>query len=187
MRHPDAAAKIGPGIARIEIRKDPFFKQNVFWIIRADGSETDFSFRRCINGAEPSHRAQVLATMRLAITDQVLDYKHRALTPDARCSLTGVPLDETNVHVDHDPPFIEIARAFLAKVGGVAAVELAPPRDGILGRTFLDPLMAQRWSDFHRARATLFLTSAKANMGRGAKKVFIRRIPFSPDAQGEKG
>jgi Protein of unknown function (DUF3223) len=146
-----------------------------FWCVRTDGSETDFSYRRCVSGVEPSHRAQVLATMRSAITDQILDYKHNALTPDARCSLTGVPLDEATVHVDHDPPFIEIARAFLDSAGGVEAVKLSPPKDGILGRTFLDPVMAQRWGDFHRTRATLFLTTAEANMSRGAKKTFIRR------------
>jgi hypothetical protein len=33
----------------------------------------------------------------------------------------------------------------------------------------LDPEIARRWSDFHRARATLFLTTAKANISKGAK------------------
>jgi hypothetical protein len=174
-RHPDAPAKIGVGIDHFEIRENAFYKQNVFWLIRTDGSETDFSYRRCVSGAEVSHRAQVLATMRTAISDQIIDYKRHALTPDARCSLTGAPLDEATVHIDHDPPFIEIARAFLDDVGGVEAIELTPSEDGSIGRSFLNPLMAQRWSDFHRTRATLFLTTAEANMGRGAKKTFIRR------------
>jgi Protein of unknown function (DUF3223) len=31
-RHPDAATKIGAGIDRFEIRKDVFYKQNVFLV-----------------------------------------------------------------------------------------------------------------------------------------------------------
>jgi hypothetical protein len=173
-RHPDATKKIGVGIDHFEIRENAFYKQNVFWLIRADGSETDFSYRRCVSGIEASHRAQVLATMRTAISDQIIDYKRPALTPDARCSLTGAPLDEATVHVDHDPPFVEIARAFLDDVGGAEAIELTPSGDGSIGRSFLDPLMTRRWSDFHRARATLFLTTAEANMSKGTKKTLVR-------------
>ena len=167
-RHPDAARKIGAGIDHFEIRKNPKFPGKVFWLVRVDGTETDFSYRRCVNGAEPLHRLQVLSALRAVISDQVIDFKRRALTPDARCSLTGAPLNEENVHVDHDPPFIEIARAFFEEVG-VETIKLAPSGDGQIGRTLLDPDIARRWADFHRARATLFLTTAKANISKGAK------------------
>jgi Protein of unknown function (DUF3223) len=163
-RHPNSTAKIGVGINRFEIRKSESFGQNQFWLIREDGTATDFSYRRCVSGKDPSHRATVLAAMRRLIVDQVLDFKSRALTPDARCSLTGAPLHNANVHVDHDPPFIEIARAFFEEVGGVDAIQLAPEANGEIGRLFLDQDMARRWSDFHRARATLFLTTAEANL-----------------------
>ena len=164
VRHPNCTAKIGAGISYFEIRKSKNFGQNQFWLQRVDGTATDFSFRRCVNGKDPSHRATVLAAMRRLIVDQVLDFKSRALTPDARCSLTGAPLHNANVHVDHDPPFIEIARAFFEEVGGVEKILLAPEANGEIGRLFLDQDMARRWSDFHRARATLFLTTAEANL-----------------------
>jgi hypothetical protein len=83
--------------------------------------------------------------------------------------LTGASLNEENVRVDHDPPFIEIARAFFEEVDGVETIKLAPSGDGQIGRALLDPGIARRWSDFHRARATLFLTTAKANMSKGVK------------------
>jgi hypothetical protein len=169
-RHPDAARKIGAGIDHFEIRKNPKFPGKVFWLVRVDGTETDFSYRRCVNGAEPMHRLQVLSALRAIISDRVIDFKRHTLTPDARCSLMGASLNEENVHVDHDPPFIEIARAFFEEVGGVETIKLAPSGDGQIGRTLLDPEIARRWSDFHRARATLFLTTAKANMSKGARK-----------------
>ena len=168
--HPEAELKIGVGISHFEIRPSARFKQNTFFLVRTDGSAADFSYRSCINGPA-SRRQQVLSAMRDAIVPQILDFKSRTLTPDARCSLTGAPLNEQTVHVDHDPPFIKVARDFLQEVGGDEAIDLTPSVDGVLGRQIANPVMARRWSDFHRQRATLFLTTAQANMRKGAGRV----------------
>jgi hypothetical protein len=127
--HPQSDIKIGPGIDHFEIRRTGRFKQNVLWLIRTDGTATDISFRRCING-DVSHRTKVLAAMRAAVADQIVAFRDRALTTNARCSITGVPLTRDNLHVDHDPPFIELARAFLASEGGAENVQLTDDDDG---------------------------------------------------------
>ena len=98
------------------------------------------------------------------------------LTPDARCAITGAPLTDENVHVDHDPPFIEIARAFLKKIGGVEAINLRSASAGAFVQRFVNTDFEIRWKDFHREHATLFLTTAKANNAQGRPKfIFLRR------------
>lgn len=168
--HPDAAEKVGIGIDHFEVRANAFYKTGCLWLVRVDGTETDFSYRKCVTGTHGTHRAQVLMAMRAAISDQVADFKRRMMTPGARCSLTGVTLDEETVHVDHDPPFVQLARDFFAEAGGADAIRITPSQDGSVGRTLLDPEMERRWGDFHRQRATLFLTTARANMRKGAKR-----------------
>jgi hypothetical protein len=180
-RHPQAATKIGVGIDHFDIRRGGRFNQNVLWLVRRDGTETDISYRKCVNG-DASHRAKVLAAMRAEIADQIIGFRDRALTTDARCALSGVPLTTENLHVDHDPPFIEIAESFFGRIsGGVEAIRLTSEMDGALGRTLADRAMALDWRRFHQAGATLFLTSATANMRKGARK-----CPTSPTLRGAR-
>ena len=166
--HPIADVKIGPGIDHFEIRRGGRFNQNVLFLVRIDGTATDISFRQCING-ESSHRTKVLAAMRAAIADQVIAFRDHALTTNARCSITGIPLTRENIHVDHDPPFIEIAKAFLASEGGAENVTLTDDGDGQIGRTLADKRQMFAWQDYHRERAVLFPTDAHANMRKGRK------------------
>ena len=47
--HPQRDDKIGRGIDHFEIRTNPkFVKQRSFYLVRIDGSETDFSFVKCL-------------------------------------------------------------------------------------------------------------------------------------------
>jgi hypothetical protein len=114
--------------------------------------------------------------MRAAVVDQITSFRDRTLTKDVRCAITGVPLTRDSLHVDHDPPFAEIARAFLDKVGGAENVKLANDGDGYLGRRFADPWQAWAWQSYHRQHAKLFLTDARANMRKG-------RYRIRPDAR----
>lgn len=46
-RHPEARGKIGSGLRRFEVRAAKYGTQ-CFWIIRSDGSEEDFSYKKCV-------------------------------------------------------------------------------------------------------------------------------------------
>lgn len=46
-RHPDGPSKIGVGPKRFEVRSADYGTQ-CFWIIRTDGSEERFSYKKCI-------------------------------------------------------------------------------------------------------------------------------------------
>lgn len=45
-RHPDAIAKVGPGVRSFEVRSADYGTQ-CFWILRIDGSEERFSYKKC--------------------------------------------------------------------------------------------------------------------------------------------
>lgn len=47
--HPDAAAKMGAGIAHFSVRSADFGSK-CFWVNRIDGSTEKFSYKACIRG-----------------------------------------------------------------------------------------------------------------------------------------
>jgi hypothetical protein len=47
--NPDAAAKMGPGIAHFSVRSADFGSK-CFWVNRIDGSTEKFSYKACIRG-----------------------------------------------------------------------------------------------------------------------------------------
>ena len=68
MRHPSKDEKIGSGIDAIYVRQNPMFPtQRSFWIRRTDGTETDFSYLRCIDGCDKSARHWFNAACRYAV------------------------------------------------------------------------------------------------------------------------
>jgi len=170
-RHPAADSKIGCGVDHLEIRQTRY-KTPGFWLVRCDGSETDFSYRVCISGAQ-SHRTLVLAALRCGVADQILDFKTATLSAGARCPLSGEPLDE-KCHVDHTPPFTELAAEFVAANGGFEAIAIAPSEDGMIGRKLVDDNIRQRWAQFHRERATLCLLTPGANIQKSARALPLR-------------
>jgi hypothetical protein len=144
-----------------------------FWIVRTDGSETDFSFKSCFYDA--SHEAKVQGAMRYAILDQKLAARDLAFGRQETliCPVTGEPIRASDCHMDHDSPtFLEIADAFAEQAGGYDTVAKTSD-DGDIGRRFTDPAVAARWEKFHRERARLRPVSQHANLSvlrRGMRK-----------------
>lgn len=49
-RHDEVDEKVGVGIAHFKVDSAPEpYSGKCFWIVRADGSEIDFSFPHCLN------------------------------------------------------------------------------------------------------------------------------------------
>lgn len=51
--HPEPEKKVGSGINGFEIRQHPEWKSRCFFVIRADESVEDFSFRKCVDHILP--------------------------------------------------------------------------------------------------------------------------------------
>lgn len=159
--HPESEQKIGVGVARIEVRQN--MGSRGFWVVRTDGSATDFSFLACLT--PPTHEHDVRRALRTAVRDQVRAFRDRELVPGARCAVTMELLDGLEVHVDHDPPFEDLVRAFMAarglSFGDMAVVATA---DGATDTVLADHALAAEWSVYHAEHARLRLTTRHANL-----------------------
>lgn len=168
--HPEAEQKIGGGVRTIEVRPTPDFGKNTrgFWLVREDGSETDFSYRKCLEGGQ-SYRIKFLAACRFAIKDHVAEFKEEffRVAPSPTCTLTGTPIAPENSHVDHTPPytFDRIVQAFVT----LNALDMDDPGltmggvDGLLVPLFASPTMRDRFVTFHNNYTTLRVISPFAN------------------------
>jgi hypothetical protein len=172
--HPERDSKIGCGIASFEVRSNPrFVKQRSFYLIRTDGSETDFSFVKCLT--PPTHRQLVLAAMRQEIFPQIFEFADRAYgsASELPCAITGSMVSRDAAHVDHSAPtFIELAQEFVAEHGGWDEFGISRS-DGSIGVQLENSDLAKSWREHHRANCRLRIVSVEANLSllrRGVKR-----------------
>lgn len=163
--HPKADYKIGSGIECFVIRQNyKYPTTRNFWIIRTDGSETDFSYLECIS---PNTKlAKFKNACRDVVKEYVIDFKCNNLTEDSVCPITGELLKD-NVHVDHEPPntFDVIVNNFIKENNiDVNKVKLESYNDGESGDVFSDAILAAYFYAYHEDNAKLRLVSVKANL-----------------------
>lgn len=179
--HPEADTKIGAGITKIEIRINQNYSNTArgFWIVRTDGTETDISYKKCLEG-ERAYRNQFLHACRFAIKEHVNAFKAEFFRVAVRptCALTGDSITPENSHVDHIPPytFSRIVEAFVVLNGlNIDAPGLCLSGfDGLLIPTFTDPLLRDKFVQFHNNLASLRVISAAANTGLVQQDVRLR-------------
>jgi hypothetical protein len=162
--HQDATGKRGVGIDHFEVRLTKEFRRPGFFIVRIDGTVTDFSFLICLTPA--THRKRVLTAMRRAVKDQVVAFKREALAEDgtAVCAVTGAVVTAADIHVDHhDPDFLTLAEDYAVQRGGFDTFGIING-DGVIGAEFADPAVRDAWADHHHNIAQLQITSLQANL-----------------------
>lgn len=169
--HPEAEQKIGCGVERIEVRRNPEFGHNArgFWIVRTDGTETDFSYKKCLEG-DSAYRNKFIRACRFAVKQHMEDFKSRFfdMAVNPTCQLTGASLTTQNSHVDHIPPytFERIVQSFAV----LNSLNLDDPSlcengtDGLLIPSFATELIRDKFVYYHNAHAQLRVISADANM-----------------------
>jgi len=167
-RHPRAALIVDCGIAHVCVQRVPFQEHcRRFVVIRRDGSWRDFSWRKCLHPTDALD--DVRRICRRLVADQVVGFARafwREHPHGAVCPILGVPMMPKDAHVDHAPPsFVELVQTWLDQE------RLAPDdveivyKAGYQGASeFADPLLAERWREFHREHARLRVVSARANL-----------------------
>ena len=170
--HPRAAEKIGPGIRAIRVEPNGVWGGTpMFVAVRIDGTETDFSYMKCIRA--PSKLDRFRAGCRRAVFEDILAFKQHYFdryADDANrviCPLTGKRLGWHEVHVDHAPPwpFRLIVDAFIERhsirLGNVMILGAA---DGEVEPRFADRDLAGQFRNFHAEKARLRIIAAKENL-----------------------
>lgn len=161
--HPEAELKAGSGISRI-YRDSDCYGGLCFWILRVDGTATDFSFMACIT--HPTAESDAKSAMRTAVLPDIQAFRD-SRAAQAHCEFSGELLVAGEIHVDHKPPqtFDAIARDFLVTKGIMwEQVPIEPTLDGVTGNRISDSDFEQDWRFYHRVNAVLRLVPRKSNL-----------------------
>jgi hypothetical protein len=180
-KHPRRDEKVGCGVADVFVRLNPKFGKNrSFWLRRRDGSETDFSFEKCLSPVNPVHTFKSAA--RNTIHPQVVAARQAAFRGGpVTCPVTGVLLKHGEHHVDHEPPatFDRLLADFVRLEGlDPLTVECEGHDDGNVEKSFRDHALAARWAQYHRDHARLRVVSKNANLSQ-VRKAENQRIKES--------
>ena len=158
-RHPDAAAKIGAGIAYFTVRMNAPYGTPGFWLHRVDGTAEAFSYLKCLRPQSRQH--PVTQALRRAVALDITRFRDTVLAaqPVVVCPITGDPAIAGNCDVDHAPPwtFARLAAAFLQTEGDI---RVAYPEVGLV---MADADQERRWREFHNRHATLRVVSVRGN------------------------
>ncbi len=146
LRGPDKLAeKTGSGIDYIYVKPN-IGGDNAFYIRRIDGSETDFSYKKCFKGVPTTPFTDFSNACRNAIKEEKAELK------------TGLGYDSHQVHHE-DKTFKSIVQAFIEK----NKLDLTAVRyrqgDGVEGRYFEDERIARDFNEFHNQMASLRVVS----------------------------
>lgn len=169
--HPDAIIKIGCGVESIQVRQNPIYRQSRgFWVVRYDGSETDFSYLECLK--ETPHHHRFTRACRVAIEPYIAQARRKFFLERggriANCPITREIITPDNCHVDHAAPntFKVILSSFVSETGlDISSVKVnGNGEDGVLQDTLDDKTLEAKWVEYHNARAVLQVVSRTANL-----------------------
>lgn len=144
--HPEKDTKIGSGVVSMWTGTNPIYGNRNFWILRKDGSTTDFSFMKCL-----SKQNLFKSACRNAIRPQILKFriKNRIATMK-------------EYHVDHHPESFDSLLTRFVEKHGECKVKIH--RDNTFGSVLDDEEYCKKWQDFHQKHAKLRVLSAKENL-----------------------
>ena len=145
-----------------------------FWVVRQDGSATDFSYIDAVKGKPKGRSQDFYGACRQAVALDLIQAKKQAFAQygdeqgRVECELSGVMVTTDDAHLDHAwPYFSHLVSGFRAARGwsrdipdGVVSV----PADGQTTATFLDSTVADAFKAFHHDQAILRVLSREANL-----------------------
>ena len=166
--HHEADRKIGVGIHHFSARRDTQWGTSRHFVVcRVDGTDTDFSFHKCLDGR--NERRDVFQALRHAVADQINACRGQAFAGGAvpRCPYTGQQLSPASAHIDHTPPntFLSLVMRWLQERGlRIADVPIDDGGDNTCVRQLTDSNQERSWQEFHRQHARLRVISGTANL-----------------------
>jgi hypothetical protein len=167
-RHPEAKKKIGPGVKAFRVTTSEF-KNRCFEVIREDGTETDFSYLKCVS--EKTAWSEFTHALRDLVKHQVWEAKEKVFLWDEVITLGGetVTREETRVEYLSPDTFGWLAEEFsLTEKLDKNNLPLGPSPDG--GKVLVDPALEARWQAFHEKRAKFEILSESEHKKRKSKQ-----------------
>lgn len=148
-----------------------------FYILRADGSDTDFSYIKAISESK-TKLSRIKEALRDSIGYQTIAYKKNYFTENADskgfviCEETNLKVKMKDSHIDHYPKqFDEILQEWADKYSVVSEdVSLTPPGDNGTVWIMDDESLLQSFKDYHAETATYRIVLNKVNLQRKKAK-----------------
>lgn len=175
--HEDYDSKVGKGDFKIGIRSCPVNPRNKqFYILRADGTDTDFSYVKCIN--KPSKDTQMKKALRNLVIDQVREYKDEYFkkNKDSKgyviCPVTKLKINKKSSHLDHyELQFNEIVKLWLEKENiDIKNITLVKSEVIDYDMIIEEEEIKESFYKFHKEHASYRVVLDKVNLQRSPSK-----------------
>lgn len=174
--HQDYKQKVGEGSYQIGVTTCPVNPKNRhFYILREDGTDTDFSFYKALTA--PSHASEVKKALRDLVRDQTVAYKEDYFKKNAVgkyciCPETGLKITIKSSHLDHYPvQFDELVADWLkSNKLKIKDVLLEPSKDNDVMNYLVDKSLEKSFYDYHLKVAEYRVVLSQVNMQREKAK-----------------
>lgn len=149
-----------------------------FYIIRSDGTDTDFSYYKAIGSYNKQTR--IKSALRELVRDQVIEFKDSYFRENSDskgyviCPETNLKIKKKDSHLDHYPKqFDEIVEEWV-KINFINSenLEIYPAGDNTNAWTIKDTEIAKSFMDFHKQTAEYRVVLNKVNLQRKRSKKF---------------
>lgn len=169
----DGPRKIGVGVDRFETRLNiTNGGRNVgFWVVRLDGSETDFSFIRAVNEAPKGVFEQLINACRTVVQVELQSARityfamHADQSGSVVCAVSGDSIAERDCGLEYvGREFSELVCDFAVAQGwrdGIPEGVLSAPADAQTTTSFESPQYAAAFRAFHRTTARVRVVAKK--------------------------
>ncbi len=145
-----------------------------FWVVRNDGSETDFSYIDAVKGKPKGISQDFYNSCREAVALDLIQAKKKAFKDygdsegKVACELTGKLVSIEDAHLDHAWPFFShMVSGFRAARGwsnDIPSGVISEPADGQMKSVFIDQTVADAFRSFHHSQALMRILSKEANL-----------------------
>lgn len=162
--HPEWKHKKGVGIKDI-VKRKTMWGNRCFWLIRKDGSETDISYKICIQG-RPTKLAEVKKACRHAVAGEVMKVAKQVNYGVDKCPITGDVLTKGNTHIDHyNLTFAELFKKWVNQYDLDMLYSLVNrTNDGDTTTRFVSAQVESDFIRFHNANTHLRAVTKEANL-----------------------
>ena len=171
--HPNKEVKIGVGVNHFYIGEvvvpGVMNRERSFCLYRKDGSTTDFSFRKCISGKNPTFKQIVERACRHAISPDMKKAKinhfnkYQDHTFRVECEETKKLIKIDQANIDHKPPrTFEVIVSFWIEKNNRDRNLIKPTKDLQIGYQLTDEA-AQDFREYHKAHSKHSLRIVHAN------------------------
>jgi len=152
-RHPEYRKKLGPGVRAFRVTTSEY-KNRCFEVIRVDGTETDFSYTKCVT--EPTPLTDFTKALKKSVERQVWEAKEKVFLWDEviPCPLSGEGMTREQAVVEYVEPnsFEWIVEEFcVSEKLEKTNLPMGPSPEG--GMVLTDSALEARWQAFHESRA----------------------------------